>query len=258
MFIIGERINGMFKDVARAIVSRDKKSIQELAMAQLNKGADALDVNVGPASPNPTKDMIWLIQILQEITDKPLVIDSPSVAVIQESLPEVKNPVIINSTTAEDHKLQDLLPLAKQYNAKIIALTIDKGGVPKDAESRLELAVKIITHAQEAGLSPRDVYIDPVLLPVNVAQDHSPEVLKALREVKLLSDPAPATVVGLSNVSQGAKQRSLINRTFVVMALACGLDSAILDPLDDDVINAIKTAEILLNEQIFCPDYLSI
>ncbi|HDM08775.1 MAG TPA: methyltetrahydrofolate--corrinoid methyltransferase, partial [Candidatus Omnitrophica bacterium] len=101
-------------------------------------------------------------------------------------------------------------------------------------------------------------YIDPVLLPVNVAQDHSPEVLKALREVKLLSDPAPATVVGLSNVSQGAKQRSLINRTFVVMALACGLDSAILDPLDDDVINAIKTAEILLNEQIFCPDYLSI
>lgn len=258
MFIIAERINGMFKDVGRAIVSRDKKFIQDLAIAQIERGAQALDVNVGPGSSNPFDDMIWLIQVLEEVTDKPLVIDSPSVEVMQKVLPEVKNPAIINSTTAEDHKLQVLLPLAKQYKAKIIALTIDKGGVPKDAEARLELAVKIITSAQEAGLAVNDVYIDPVLLPVNVAQDHCPEVLRALREVKLLSDPAPLTVVGLSNVSQGAKQRSLINRTFAVMALACGLDAAILDPLDEELIKAIKTAEILLNRQIFCPDYLSI
>ncbi len=258
MFIIGERINGMFKNVARAIKSHDKKFIHNLAQAQINRGCDALDINVGPASSQPLEDMIWLIDTIQEVTDTTLVIDSPSVEIIQKSLPKVKNPVIINSTTAEEYKLQSLFPLAKDYNAKIIALTIDKGGVPKDADGRLELAVKIISYAQELEFPASDIYIDPVLLPVNVAQDHCPEVLRVLREIKLISEPAPHTVVGLSNVSQGAKERSLINRTFVVMALACGLDSVILDPLDEELIKAIKTAEVLLNKQIFCPDYLSI
>lgn len=258
MFVIGERINGMFKDVRRAIKQKDEAYIQQLALKQIEKGANALDVNVGPASDQPEETMRWLITVIAKVSDCPLSIDSPKPAVIEKALEVCKSPAIINSSNAEEEKLDRLLDLALKWNAKLIALTTDRSGVPKDANARLELAVRIISRAQEKGFELSDLFIDPVVLPLNVAQDHCPQVLEAIRQIKMLAQPAPNTILGLSNISQGTKERSLINRIYLVMAMASGLDAAILDPLDQELVNAFKTAEVLLNRKIYCDAYLTI
>jgi len=256
VFIIGELINGMYKQVGRAIVDKDKKTIQRIARQQLEQGANALDVNVGPVTNEPVEAMKWLTETIQEVADAPLCFDSTKAAVIEAGLKLAKKKAIINSTTADDEKLNVLLPLAKKYNAGIIGLAMDKTGVPRDRYKRSEHALKIISSCMEQGLDLADVYIDPIVLPVNVAQAQGAEVLESIREFKIISDPPPKTVIGLSNVSQGAKERALINRTFLIMAAAFGLSAAILDPLDQNLMDAVITAELLLNKSIYCDSYL--
>lgn len=256
MYIIGERINGMFKDVARAIKNRDKKVIQELALKQIEKGADALDVNVGTATVNSVEAMEWLVKTITEVTDITLAIDTTKLPVMERGLEFCKSKPIINSASADEEKLNNLIPLAKRYNASLIGLTMSKKGIPHDANSRIELAVNILNHWREEGMPIEDLYIDAVILPINVAQAQCPEVLDTIRQVKLLSQPPPKTILGLSNISQGTKYRSLINRIYLVMALSSGLDAAILDPLDEELMRAIRTAEVLLNKTIYCDAYL--
>ncbi len=257
MLVIGELINGMYKQIQDAITNKDKKVVQEVAKNQIANGADALDVNVGPGSLNQLDDMKWLIETVCEVTDKPIAIDSPKPDIIKEVLPLVKNKIIINSTDAGDEKLDKLIPLAKEYNALIIALAMDKEkGVPRDRYVRSELAAKIVSKAMEVGLNTEDLYIDPIALPVNVVQPQAIEVLESIKEFKILSSPPPKTMVGLSNVSQGTQLRSLINRTFVTMAIACGLDGAILDPLDNDLMDAVITSELIMNRNIYCDSFL--
>lgn len=256
MFVIGERINGMFENVAMAIKEGDKATIQDLALKQMEAGADALDVNVGPAAEDPLRTMEWLVKTISEVTDAPLAIDTPKFEVMEAGLKLCKNKAIINSTSGDREKLDKLLPLAKKYNASIIGLTMNKSGIPQNAESRAEIAAQIVTYAQEQRIDMNELYIDGVILPVNVAQDHSREVLETIRECKLLCDPPPKTILGLSNVSQKTLDRSLVNRTYLSMAIACGLDAAILDPLDTDLMNIMITAELLMGKQIYCDNYL--
>jgi len=255
MLIIGERINGMFKDVGKAIAGKDKSVIQDLAKKQVACGAGVLDVNVGPAAADAVDAIKWLVQTIQEVTDVPLSLDSTKANVIEAGLKLVKKKAIINSTTAAKEKLDVLLPMAKQYSAGLIGLTMEKG-IPRDKNERSEYAAKIVSACMEAGIPTEDIYLDPIILPVNVAQAQAQEVLESIREFKLLSDPPPKTVVGLSNVSQGTEKRSLINRTFLVMAVACGLEAAIADPLDKELMDAVITAELLLNKHIYCASFL--
>ena len=256
MFVIGELINGMYKDIGRAIQAREKEVIQKKALEQVKAGADALDINCGPASSDPINDIQWLVNTVQEVTDKPLCIDSSKPEVIKSGLEVLKNKAIINSTTADQEKLDILIPLAKQYNARLIGLTISKKGIPHNKEQRLELAATILASTQDAGLNAEDIFLDPVVIPVNVAQAQMRDILESIREFKILSTPAPKTVVGLSNVSQGTAQRSLINRTFLVMAAAHGLDAAILDPLDKELMDSAITSGLILNKQIYCDSFL--
>ncbi|MBU1006078.1 MAG: dihydropteroate synthase [Candidatus Omnitrophica bacterium] len=258
MLIIGERINGMFKDVAEAIKKKDKTAIQDLAKKQLSCGASALDVNVGPASDDPKKAMEWLVKVITEVTDAPLAIDTTNKNVMEAGLALCKSKPIINSANANQEKMDSLFALAKKYKASIIALTMDKAGIPKDADGRLELAMKIVASAMERDINTSELYIDAVILPVNVAQFQAKEVLRAIREVKLLSDPAPKTILGLSNVSQGAPagRKGLINRTFLSMAIASGLDAAIMDATDAELSNTAITAELLMEKQLYCDSYL--
>ena len=255
MFIIGERINGMFKKVGAAIVSKDKKTIQDLAIVQIKAGANSLDVNVGPAAEDAIAAMEWLVDTIREVTDITLAIDSPKVPVLEAGLNKAKK-AIINSTTCEQAKMQSILPLAKKYNVPVVALTISEKGVPADTNGRVELAATLVATAMEIGVPPENIYLDPVILPVNVAQPQCFEVLKAISECKMIANPPPKTVLGLSNVSQGTKQRSLINRTYLVMASAYGLDAAIVDPLDTVLMNAMISADLLLNKNIYCDSYL--
>ena len=254
--IIGELINGMYKDVGRAIVNKEADIIQHLAVDQVMAGASVLDVNTGPYSKNPKEDMKWLVESIQTVADVSLALDSTKPDVIEEGLKLVKKRAIINSTSADEDKMTKIFDLAKRYNAQVIGLAMDKSGVPNSKEKRLELAAAIVAKAIEYGISTDDLYLDPIVLPVNVAQAQGSEVLESIREFRLLCDPAPQTTVGLSNVSQGTKVRSLINRTFLTMAVANGLTSAILDPLDKDLMDALITAELVLNKSIYCDSFL--
>lgn len=256
MFIIGELINGMYQNIAQAIKEKNKSVIQQCAKQQIQAGCDALDVNCGPASGDPLSDMQWLIQAIEEVTDKPLALDSSKPAVIEAGLKIIKNKAIINSTTADCEKLETIVPLAKRYNAKLIGLTMNTKGIPQNKDQRLELAANIVADCIEEGFSVEDLYLDPIVLPVNVAQAQMQDILESIKEFKMLSHPAPKTIVGLSNVSQGTGARSLINRTFLVMAVSFGLDAAILDPKDSELLDALITAELILNKQIYCVSYL--
>jgi 5-methyltetrahydrofolate corrinoid/iron sulfur protein methyltransferase len=256
MFIIGELINGMYLSIAKAIRVKDKAVIQKCALDQVSAGADGLDVNCGPGSKQPLEDIRWLVNVIQEVTDTTLVLDSSKPAVIEAGLAAAKNKIIINSTTADPEKLGILVGFAKKYHAKLIGLAMDAKGVPQTKDQRLELAVQVVANCVEAGFQVSDLYLDPIVMPVNVGQAQMSGILESIKEFKIISEPCPKTVIGLSNVSQGAKGRSLVNRTFLVMAIAAGLDAAILDPLDKELMDALITSELILNKQIYCDSYL--
>ena len=260
MFIIGERINGMFTDIGDAIAAKDPKPVQAMAEKQLEHGASALDINVGTRVPKEERAAVmkWLVEKTREVTDKPLAVDNPAMETMRVgiSCASKGGPAIINSTTGRQDKLDGFMKLAKEFDAGIIGLSIDEKGVASDVESKVEIGMRTIAAAIEAGVSVENVYLDPIVLPVNCNQAAPGIVLETIRQFKLLSDPAPHIVVGLSNLSQGALERHLINRTFLVMAIAAGLDASIHDPLDEAMSNAMVTAELLLNKMIYSDSYL--
>lgn len=256
MYVIGERINGMFRDCRHAIEEHDKAIIQELARKQLAGGAHCLDVNVGPASDEPVAAMRWLVETIREVTDAPLAIDTTKNEVMKVGIEAAGQGSVINSTTGAQEKLDALLPLAAENDASVVALTIDEKGVPRDAAGRVEIALRVVAAAMEHGLSPDRIYVDGVIIPVSADQMTPTHVLDTINQCKMLSDPPPKTILGLSNVSQSATYRELINRTYLVMALAHGLDAAILDPMDAELMDAMITAELLLNRNVYCADFL--
>ncbi len=258
MLLVGERINGMFKDIGRAVAKKDPEPVRTWAIKQTEAGAHYLDVNTGPRAEDQVDAMKWLVKTIQEVTDIPLCLDSTNYDAIEAGLRLLKKPGMINSVHADREKIERVFPMAKEYNAKLIGLTMDKKGIPKDADSRTALAMELVAAADEFGFPIEDLYIDPLILPVNVAQDHAVEVLKTIQNAKTLSNPAPKTIVGLSNVSQKTVDRSLVNRTFMVMAMACGLDAAIVDVNDESLMDAVATARIILNEEVYADSYLKV
>jgi len=261
MFVIGERVNGMFKNIGDAIAAKDVKPVQRMAEQQLAAGADALDINVGTRVPKAERGevMEWLVRAVREVTNAPLAIDNPGLETMRRgvSLASQRGRAIINSTTGQADKLEAFMRIAKEFNAGIICLSIDENGVAATAEAKVEIGMRSLAAAMEVGVSPDDVYLDPIILPVNCDQKAPGIILQTIGQFKLLSDPAPHVVVGLSNLSQGASERGLINRTFLVMGIGCGLDASIHDPLDEEMTNAMITAELLLNKTIYSDSYLS-
>ncbi|MBM3243497.1 MAG: methyltetrahydrofolate--corrinoid methyltransferase [Candidatus Omnitrophica bacterium] len=257
MYVIGELINGMYNNIGKAVSLKDRAAIEACALAQVKAGADALDINCGPSSKDPISDTQWLIETVQSVTDKVICIDSSKPQVLESCLKITKGSAIINSTTADEDKLGTIVPLAKKYNARLIGLTINKKGIPQNKDQRLELAAQIVSYCADKEFPLENLYLDPIAMPINVAQGQQKEILESIREFKLISEPAPKTVIGLSNVSQGTLKRSLINRTFLVMALEAGLDAAILDPLDNELMDALITSNLILNKNIYCDQYLN-
>lgn len=259
MIVVGERLNGQFTSVGKAIQNKDKKPIQDLALEQVEAGADYLDVNVGTAVPSREKAdaMVWLVETIQEATDAPLTLDTPIESVMLAGLEAVKHPPMINSTNADPEQLQKYLDLSLKYDAALIALTMDKGGVPNDVARRVELAANIVVMSMESGFPLENLFIDVVALPVGATQTQPGIVLEALSQLQGIADPSPHFIIGLSNVSQNTVERSLINQTYLAMLMAKGLDSAIMDPLDDDLMDIMITAELLLNRQIYSDSYLA-
>jgi len=252
MFKVGENIHIISPRVKEALTHRDGAFFVELARKQQQAGADALDLNIGPQKKAGPEVIDWLIDCVQEGVgnDMTLSFDTTNLAAIEVGLKKVKRNghanAIINSTSAEEERLANVPPLAAQYGAKLIALCMEKSGIPVSADARVAIAMeKLIPRAQEVGLPMDDLLIDPLVLTVSGCQEYVPHAVEAVRMLKMVADPPPLTLVGLSNVSNAVPtpMRPLLNRTYLVMLMAVGVDAAILDPFDYELMETIRIVE---------------
>jgi len=266
MILIAERINGMFKDVKQAIAEKNKQIIQDLAKKQTDAGASYLDVNVGTAAADQQAAMQWLVETIQQTCSTPLCLDSQKPDVIAAGL-KVANTdpgILLNSSPlnrkTDEEILDKYIEMAKNAGPKaaVIALAMDKNGVPQDTDTRVAIAAEILSKAAEIGFDTHRLFIDPIILPVKVpnAQTQPANILAAMGQIKILAEPAPHITIGLSNISQGAAERSLINSVFLAIAVSHGLDSAIADVFDEKLMNVLAAAEMLMNKQIYSDSFL--
>ncbi|MEW5819195.1 MAG: dihydropteroate synthase [Cyanobacteriota bacterium] len=250
MLLIGENIHIISKKTRAAIVERNADFIRDLALRQQQSGVDYIDLNIGPAK-KQQGTMKWLIETISDIISVPLSLDTTNLYEMEEGLTLLKNKCIpiINSTSGDPERLDSMMPMAQKYNANIICLTLNNiSGIPKDPEGRLEIAMQIIEKAMELEIDNHRILLDPLLLPVSVSQDQVMESLNSIRVFKEAFDPPVKTIVGLSNVSNGSpkENRSLINNVFLLLAIGCGLDSAIVNAFDTDlkhIVNVVKTRQ---------------
>ena len=247
MYKIGENIHIISPKVKEGITNRDGAFFVDLARRQKAAGADALDLNVGPRKKDGPEVMTWLVDVMQEaVPGTTLSFDTTNLAAIEAGLKKVGANSIINSSSAEEERMANVPPLAAQYGAKLIALCMEKSGIPVSADARVAIAMeKLIPRAEEVGLPMQNLLIDPLILTVSGCQEYVPQAIETVRMVKMVMDPPPMTVVGLSNVSNQvpAEMRPLLNRVYMVMLMAVGLDAAIVDPLDKDLMEAIRIVE---------------
>lgn len=263
MLVIGENISVTATAIGNAIKERDAKPLVEMAKAQAQAGANYIDVNIGPATRDGEDLMQWVVKSIQDEVDLPLALDTKNMSAIEAGLKVHKGKGMINSVTGDKEKLDVLMPMAKKYDAKIVGIALTDKGVPPDVDSRLEIAMNIVSSAMEHGVPMEDLYLDPIVLPVAVLQEQVHNCIEALKVFKQLQelmglDSQPMTTVGLSNVSQSspAELKSLLNRTMLLVLLSNGLDSAIVDPLDKDLMDAVKTFDIVNNRILYAHSYL--
>ena len=243
MYIIGENIHIISPRVKEAFAQQDLRFFQDLAVKQVEAGANMIDLNIGPQKKAGHEILPWLVKGVQEVVDVPLSLDTTNLAAIEEGLKVAKRQCVINSVSAEEERLEVVPLVAKRYNAKLIALTMGKSGIPVSAEERANIALeKLIPRAIEVGMAMDDLLIDPLVLTVSGCQEYCPHCVEAVRILKVAGDPPPMTNVGLSNVSNAVphEMRPLINRTYLVMLMAAGVDYVIADPLDRDLKEFIR------------------
>jgi cobalamin-dependent methionine synthase I len=243
---IGECIHIINKDIRAAIEGRDKAFIQGLAKKQVDCGAKILDLNIGPQKKAGPEVMDWLVNIVQEAVDVPLSLDTTNAQAIEAGLKACKQQPIINSTNADPARMSVLFPLAAKYDANIITLTLRATGLPVSADARVGILVEdLMPAAEEAGVKMENLYVDPLAMTVNGTQEHAPEVVQTTFVVKQMMDPPLHMTCGLSNVSNGAPEdvRKVLNRVYLVMLMGAGMDTAILDPFDEELMKAIDIVE---------------
>lgn len=247
MYIIGENIHIISPKVKNALAERDAKFFQKLAVEQVEAGAQALDINLGRQKHEWAEVFPWITGVVEEVVDVPLCFDSTNIDGIEAGLKAVtKAQPIINSSSAEAERMETVPPLAKKYDARLIALTMAKSGIPVGADERVSLALEyLIPRALEVGLPITDLIIDPLVLTVSGCQEYCPELIEAVRTLQFAWDPPPAISVGLSNVSNSVPNeiRPLINRVYGVMLMGAGLEMMIADPLDEKLKEAIRIVE---------------
>lgn len=248
MKLIGENIHIISKKTRTAIENRDAEYVLDMARRQKAAGVDWIDLNIGPAKKGWAGTMEWLSSVILGEMDVNLSFDTSNTAEIEAGLKFHPRPqeCLINSTSGDPDRLENMTALAAKYNSNIIALTLSsETGIPKEPDGRLEIASVILEKTMELGIDNSKIYLDPLVLPVNVEQSQIMAALDSIRVFKESFDPPVMTTIGLSNVSNGSPKeiRPLINRVFCVMAMGCGLDSAIVDAFDTELLRVIKVVE---------------
>lgn len=258
MIIIGEKINGSIPVVAEAIAKRDAEFIKNRARMQAEANATFIDCCASVPEEQEVETLKWMIDCIQEVTDLPISIDSPSADVLAQVYSYCKRPGLFNSVSGEGNKIDVIFPImAKEENKKweVIALLSDDTGIPKSAADRLRVFDKIMAKAKEYGISPSRIHIDPLVEMLCTSEDGIAMNIEVITKVREMY-PSIHITAAVSNISFNLPVRKLINFGFTVLAMNAGLDSAILDPTNKDMLGLIYATEALLGEDDYCMEYI--
>jgi len=247
MFIIGENIHIISEKVKEALTNRDREFFMDLAVRQVEAGAKAVDINLGPRKKDWAEVFPWIVEAIETVVDVPLSIDTTNIDGMEAALKTIKKAQpILNSTSAEPERLEKIPLLAKKYGAKVIALTMAAEGIPVSADDRVTIAVeKLIPRMMEIDFPMSDLIIDPLVLTTSGCQQYCPHLIETVRTLQYAWDPTPMISVGLSNVSNAVpnENRPLINRVYLAMLMGVGLQMMIANPFDKDQNDVIRWIE---------------
>ena len=254
MLIIGELINCTRKKVGEAARNRDVEFFKEIAGRQVGAGAEMLDVNGGLPG-QETEVLPWLVNLVQEAVSAPLCLDSSDPAALRRALPLCRERAMINSITDEPARQAALLPLLKEFRPKVIALCLGEAGPPNTTADRVSTASRLVERLTAEGFNLDDIYVDPCVLPISTGPEHGKALVEATGQIKSRFSGVHVSA-GISNVSFGLPARKLLNQTLLLLLMAQGLDAAIVDPCDPQLMMNIRAAEALLGRDEFCANYI--
>ncbi|MCO5385641.1 MAG: methyltetrahydrofolate cobalamin methyltransferase [Desulfosporosinus sp.] len=255
MIIIGEKINGAIPSVAKAIAAKDADLIRKLAKDQSEAGAAFIDVCASVENSIELETIKWLIDLVQEVTDTPIAIDSPNIRICAEAIKFCKKPGVINSVSLEGDKIEVIFPLIAETKWECVALLCDDTGIPQDSEKRLEVFAGIMKKAKEYNIDPSRLHIDPLVQMLCTSEDGINTVVEVIKEIKT-QYPEIHVTGGASNISFNLPVRKLVNQAFLVLAMNAGMDSAIIDPLNRDMMGMLYATEALLGQDEYCMEYI--
>jgi cobalamin-dependent methionine synthase I len=255
MIIIGELINASRKAIGAAIEAQDAGAIAQVAKEQSDAGADYIDVNAGIFVGREPQYLAWLVQTVQAATDTPCAIDSPDPVAIEAALKVHKSTAMINSISLEKARYDNLMPIIAGTDLKVIALCMSDDGMPETVDDRMRIADKLVNGLIQNNVKVENIFVDPLVQPMSVKNNCGLEFVSAVEQIMKRFEGIH-TACGLSNVSFGLPARKFMNRTFMSMAIARGLDGAIVNPLDKGMMASIITAEALAGRDAYCMHYL--
>src|SRR5580704_10722650 len=253
--IIGERINPTGRKILAEEMSRgDFSRVERDALAQVEAGAQMLDVNAGIPLADEPAILAQTIQLVQSITDVPLCIDSSIVAALEAGLAVYQGKALVNSVTGEEERLERVLPLVKKYGAAVVAISNDETGISEDPDVRFAVAKKIVERAADHGIPRADIVVDPLVMPIGAINRAGVQVMHLLR--RLRNELKVNSTCGASNISFGLPQREGIGSAFLTMAMAAGLTSAITNPLHAEILRAIMGADVMMGHDPDCARWI--
>jgi cobalamin-dependent methionine synthase I len=254
--IIGEKINGTRKRVKQAIEERDAAFIQKLAKEQAAAGADWLDANAGTAPQREPEDLIWLVENIQAAVDTPICLDSANPKALEIAIKAVNKTPMINSISAEPHRLEGVLPIVAAHKTPAVALAMDEKGIPKTKEDRLAVIRRLLGETRKLGIADDQLYFDPLAMTIATDTNNGLTFFSTIRAIRS-EFPEVHITCGLSNISFGMPPvRSYINRVFLTLAMEAGLDCAICDPNNHDIRTTILSSELLLGKDKNCLKFI--
>ncbi|MCG8402955.1 MAG: dihydropteroate synthase [Firmicutes bacterium] len=236
MILIGEEIQILSKVVSQAIKERDPAPLQDIAKRLTEAGADYIDLNIGPAKKEPDV-MPWLVEVVQEVTDLPLALDTLNPVAMEKGLAVCKKRPLLNSASGRTDSKNNMMPLAVKYNCDVILSVLTDQGIPSDAGSSAEAIMETIDYANSIGIANESIWVDPIMMPIGVDQ---PRVVAMIEFFEMLEDIAPGvkSTLGLSNMSSGAPHhlRGILNRVMMVVLEKFGMYSAIVETFDGELV----------------------
>ncbi len=249
--VIGERINPTGRKILAAEMSVGNYSrVESDAIAQVQAGAQMLDVNAGIPLADEPAILAQAVQLVQSVTDVPLSIDSSIVAALEAGLSVYQGKPLVNSVTGEEERLESVLPLIKKYGAAVVAISNDETGISEDPDVRFEVAKKIVQRAADHGIPHSDVVVDPLVMPIGAINSAGRQVMHIVR--RLRDELHVNTTCGASNISFGLPERQGINSAFLTMAIAAGLTSAITNPIEEEIMKAVLGADVMMGHDKDC------